>query len=93
MESFLSKLKILNRLLSEARNRQKILAFGYLGCAEIFTLSLPLKGLLLSASSVLSSSPQAPRSGRGALRRGRSRKGLGVREICARAIISPAGIP
>ena len=80
MESLLSKFKKLNRLLSEARNRQKILAFGYLGCTEIFTLSLSLTGLLLSASNVLSSSPQAHRSGRGALRRGPER-GLSMRKI------------
>ena len=49
------------------------LALGYLRCAEIFTLSLSLTGLLLSALNVLSSSSQAPRSGRGALRRGPER--------------------
>ena len=49
------------------------LGLGFLGCTEIYTLSLSLTGLLLSASNVLSSFPQAPRSGRGALRRGPER--------------------
>ena len=49
------------------------LGLGFLGCTEIYTPSLSLTGLLLSASNVLSSFPQAPRSGRGALRRGPER--------------------
>ena len=49
------------------------LGLGFLGCTEIYTPSLSLTGLLLSALNVLSSSSQAPRSGRGALRRGPER--------------------
>ena len=41
--------------------------------AQKFTFSLLLIGLLLSALNVLSLFPQAPRSGRGALRRGPER--------------------
>ena len=41
--------------------------------AQKFTYSLLLIGLLLSALNVLSLFPQAPRSGRGALRRGPER--------------------